>query len=80
MAQPTMDLSQASSRRDPRSPTGFVLTGVEKGLILCLLLGILYLRLYKRKRSRDKVCSHCGTRNPSHQTNCRQCSAPLFTK
>lgn len=78
--QPSMDLSQASSRRDSRSPTGFVLTGYEKGLLLCLLLGVLYLRLYKRKRAQEKICAHCGTRNPPHQTNCRQCSAPLFMK
>ncbi|HLO67832.1 MAG TPA: hypothetical protein VK188_12485 [Holophaga sp.] len=80
MAQPTMEINQQPSRRDSRSPTGFILTGYEKGILLCLLLGVLYLRLYKRKRKKDKICSHCGTRNPSHQTNCKQCSAPLFNK
>lgn len=80
MAQPSMEITQQSGASGVKSPTGFVLTGVQKGLILCLLLGILYLRLYKRKRTQDKICSHCGQRNPPHQTNCKRCSAPLFTQ
>jgi len=73
------ELTQAP-RQEARSITGFVLTGYQKGIFLCLLLGLLYLRLYRRKRSQDKICSHCGERNPPHQTNCRKCSAPLFLK
>ena len=80
MSQPSMEVTQQPTRRDAKSPTGIVLTGYEKGIILCLLLGLLYLRLYRRKRSQDKICSHCGERNPPHQTNCKQCSAPLFHK
>jgi len=79
MAQPAMAVTQ-HPREGVKSPTGFVLRGYEKGVILCVLLGLLYLRLYRRKRSQDKVCSHCGQRNPPHQTNCLKCSAPLFMK
>ena len=64
----------------PASPTGIVLAGYQKGVLLCVLLGLLYLRLYRRKRLQDRICSHCGQRNPAHQTNCRKCSAPLFMK
>jgi len=77
MAQPSMEIAQPS-RRSAGSPTGFILTGYEKAGLLCLLLGLMYLRLYRRKRAKDKICSHCGQRNPPHQTNCKQCSAPLF--
>ncbi|WP_306599465.1 hypothetical protein [Geothrix sp. 21YS21S-2] len=80
MAQPSMEVTQQAPKAGVKSLTGFVLTGPEKGVILCVLLGLMYLRLYRRKRSQDKICSHCGTRNPPHQTNCRQCSAPLFHK
>ena len=80
MAQPSMEFKEQTARTGARSPTGIVLTGYEKGVALCLVLGLLYLRLYRRKRSQDKICSHCSTRNPPHQTNCRQCSAPLFEK
>ena len=31
-----------------------------------------------RKRNRDRICSHCGHRNPRHRTNCTNCSAPMF--
>jgi hypothetical protein len=80
MAQPSMDITQQPARTGVKSITGIVLTGYEKGVILCLLLGLLYLRLYRRKRSQDKICSHCAERNPPHQTNCKKCSAPLFVK
>jgi hypothetical protein len=79
MRQP-LEVTQRPPRGEVKSPTGIVLAGYEKGIILCLLLGLLYLRLYRRKRRQDKICSHCGQRNPAHQTNCKACSAPLFTK
>jgi len=60
------------------SITGFVLEDWQKGLLLVLLLGALYLRLWTRKRKADQICDHCGQRNPRHQTNCLKCSAPLF--
>ncbi len=80
MLQPAMEVTQQPAKAGVKSITGFVLTGPQKGVILCVLLGLMYLRLYRRKRSQDKICSHCGTRNPPHQTNCKQCSAPLFHK
>lgn len=50
---------------------------VKMGLIV-LLLAVLWLRLSFRRRSKDKVCSHCGRRNPPHRSHCTNCSAPLF--
>jgi hypothetical protein len=78
--QQTMEVTQQPGRTEVKSPTGLVLTGPQKGVVLCVLLGLLYLRLYRRKRTQDKICSHCGRRNPPHQTNCMECSAPLFVK
>jgi ribosomal protein L40E len=80
MAQPEMEITQQPGGSQVRSVTGIVLTGYEKGVALCLLLGLLYLRLYRKKQKAEKVCSHCGQRNPPHQTNCKKCSAPLFMK
>ena len=73
-----VELQQQPARPPIHSITGFVLQDYQKGLLLVLLLGALYLRLWKRKRSDDRVCAHCGQRNPHHQTNCLKCSAPLF--
>jgi hypothetical protein len=61
-----------------QSITGVVLQGWQKGLLLVVVLGALYLRLWSRKRKADRLCDHCGQRNPRHQTNCLKCSAPLF--
>jgi ribosomal protein L40E len=69
---------QAAKPREIHSVTGFILQDWQKGLLLVLLLGALYLRLWARKRQADQICSHCGQRNPRHQTNCLKCSAPLF--
>lgn len=60
------------------SPTGIVLQGWQKGLLLVLVLGALYLRIWSRKRKKERICAHCGERNPGHLGNCRSCSAPLF--
>lgn len=79
MAQP-VPITQSPGKQDVSSPTGLVLTGFQKGVILCILLGLLYLRLYRKKRTQDKICPHCGRRNPPHQTNCMECSAPLFNR
>jgi NADH pyrophosphatase NudC (nudix superfamily) len=70
---------QPAKPQQARSITGFVLQGWQKGLLLVLLLAALYLRLWLRKRRSDRICPHCGQRNPPHQTNCLKCSAPLFT-
>ena len=71
---------QQPAVKPPTSITGFVLVDWQKGLLLVLLLGALYLRLWTRKRKDDRVCDHCGQRNSHHQTNCLKCSAPLFVK
>lgn len=75
-----MQTVQVTESAQPKSPitTGFVLTGLQKGILLVVILGLLYLRLTLRRRKRESVCPHCGTRNPSHLANCRNCSAPLF--
>ncbi|MEI2698180.1 MAG: hypothetical protein V9E94_07485 [Microthrixaceae bacterium] len=50
-----------------------------KVFLVVLLLAVLWVRLTLRRRSRDRVCSHCGHRNPPHRSHCTKCSAPLFT-
>ncbi len=65
-------------RKAPKSPTGYVLQGWQKASLLILLLGVLYLRQFRTRRARRKVCSHCSAKNPTHLTNCAKCGAPLF--
>ncbi|WP_005033511.1 hypothetical protein [Holophaga foetida] len=67
-----------SPQPTPASPSGFAFSGLQKGILLVIILGVLYLRLALRRRKRDLVCPHCGKRNPHHLTHCRSCSAPLF--
>jgi len=74
----TVELTQAPAKDAVKSPTGIVLTTTQKGAGLFLLLAVLYWRLWRRKRNRDRICSHCGHRNPRHRTNCTNCSAPMF--
>ncbi|MFN8012156.1 MAG: zinc finger protein [Holophagaceae bacterium] len=77
LRQPSVSL-QEEPAKPVSSPTGVVFTGPQKAGLLLLVLGMLYYRLWKRKRAHDHICSHCGKRNPSHRVNCEQCSAPLF--
>lgn len=74
MKQPTVSLEGTPA---PAAPPWFALTPTQKGVLLVALLGLLYLRIWRRKRARTQVCSHCGARNPPHQSNCRRCAAPL---
>jgi len=81
MSQPTT-LSLQEHPEGPRkveSPTGFVLQPWQKGCLLVVLLGVLYLRIWRRKQTHTLVCSHCGKKNPPHQSNCQKCAAPLMT-
>jgi len=73
-----VELTQQPVKPPVHSVTGVILQGWQKGLLLVLVLGLLYLRVWSRKRSSDRICAHCGQRNPPHQTNCLKCSAPLF--
>lgn len=73
----TIQIAEAPQTPKPHN-AGFAFTGLQKGILLVLILGLLYLRLTLRRRKRDTICSHCGTRNPHHLANCRNCSAPLF--
>ena len=78
MNQPnTLSLEEAP-KQPAKSPTGFFLQPAQKGLLLVIILGILYLRIWRRKKEHVQVCSHCGKKNPPHQVNCQKCSAPLL--
>ena len=78
--QPAVSLQEQPAKPEkPWSPTGIVLQGWQKGLLLVILLGVLYLRLWRRKQARIQVCSHCGEKNPPHLSNCRKCAAPLLS-
>ena len=50
---------------------------MSKLVAVLLALGLLCLRLLRRKREADRVCPACGKRNPRHLTHCRGCSEPL---
>lgn len=76
MSQPIQLEEQAP--KPAKSPTGFVMQGWQKSTLLIVLLGVLYLRQFRKRRARRKVCSHCGEKNPVHLTNCAKCGAPLF--
>lgn len=79
MSQPTtLSLQEHPEKPKAESPTGFVLQSWQKGCLLIVLLGVLYLRIWRRKRAHALVCSHCGKKNPPHQSNCQKCAAPLM--
>ena len=75
MSQPAVTLEGPP----PPAPSsgGLLLSPTQKGLLLIFLLGFLYVRIWRRKRARIQVCSHCEAKNPPHQTNCIKCAAPL---
>ena len=50
---------------------------MTKIILVLLALGLLYLRLLRRRRAADRVCPRCGRRSPGHLSRCRNCSAPL---
>jgi ribosomal protein L40E len=78
MSQPTLSLEEQPAKPKAESPTGFFLQPTQKAGLLVLLLGILYLRFWRRKQARIRICSHCGKKNPPHQSNCQKCAAPLM--
>ena len=79
MNQPTtLSLEAPPAAKPPTNPTGLILQPWQKGGLLVLILGILYLRLWRRKQAHIQICSHCGKKNPPHQSNCQQCAAPLM--
>jgi len=77
MKPPSLSLEE-QPKTPVESPTGLILQPWQKGLLLIVLLGVLYLRNWRRKQARIQVCSHCGKKNPPHQRNCQKCAAPLF--
>ena len=76
--QPTLSLEGQPAKPKAESPTGFFLQPWQKGILLVVVLGILYLRIWRRKQARTQFCSHCGKKNPPHQSNCMKCAAPLM--
>ena len=78
MNQPTLSLEEQPAKPKEESPTGVFLQPWQKGGLLVLILGFLYLRMWRRKRAHTLVCSHCGKKNPPHQSNCQKCAAPLM--
>jgi ribosomal protein L40E len=80
MSQPRLSLAEQLPKAPVESPTGFALQSWQKGLLLIVLLGFLYLRIWRRKQARIQVCSHCGKKNPPHQSNCQKCAAPLMER
>lgn len=76
--QQTIELEGQPPKEKIQSPTGFVLGSTQKAFLLVLVGGLLFMRLWMRKRKQDKICPHCNFRNPSYRTNCTHCSAPLF--
>jgi ribosomal protein L40E len=69
---------QEPAPKPQTSPTGYLLPIWQKTGLLILLLGLLYLRLFRKRQARRKLCSHCNEKNPTHLTNCAKCGAPLF--
>lgn len=78
MSQPTLSLEEQPAPAKPTSPTEFLLQPWQKGGLLVIVLGLLYLRMWRRKQARILICSHCGKKNPPHQSNCQKCAAPLL--
>jgi len=78
MSQPTLSLGEQPAPPKATSPTGFFLQPWQKGILLVIILGILYLRIWRRKQAKALYCSHCGKKNPPHQSNCQKCAAPLM--
>jgi len=78
MMQQTFSLSEQPAKPKQESPVGFFLQPWQKGVLLIVLLGILYLRIWRRKQKKTHICSHCGKKNPPHQSNCMKCAAPLM--
>jgi ribosomal protein L40E len=78
MSQPALSLQEQPAAPKANSPTGLFLQPWQKAGLLIVLLGILYLRSWRRKQARTQICSHCGKKNPAHQSNCQKCAAPLM--
>ncbi len=55
------------------------MTSWQKAGVLTLLLGLIWVRMLRRRKAALKVCPHCEHKNPHHLTNCTKCQAPLFS-
>lgn len=78
MRQQTVELQAQPAKTGIPSPTGFVFGSTQKMTLLVIVGLLLYLRLHLRRRKKDRICAHCGHRNPTHRQNCTKCSAPLM--
>ena len=52
MNQTTLSLEGQPTQPKVESPTGFFLQTWQKGLLLVVILGILYLRIWRRKQAK----------------------------
>ena len=55
------------------------MTSWQKAGVLTLLLGLIWIRMLRRRKAAHKECPHCGHKNAQHLTNCTKCQAPLFS-
>ncbi len=74
--QPTVQLEGEPAQ----APKGGLLhlTSTQKVIGITLLLGLIWIRSFRRRKRVERICSVCNTKNPRHLTNCTKCGAPLF--
>ena len=74
--QPSISLEGSPSPAPKKSM--LAITSLQKAGVLTLLLGLIWIRMLRRRKAAHKICPHCGHKNPQHLTNCTKCQAPLF--
>ena len=60
MRQTPIELEGQPAKPAVPSPTGFILQGWQKGLLLVVALGFLYMRIISRKRKHERICHDDG--------------------
>jgi hypothetical protein len=75
--QPSVSL-EGSPSSAPAKKSVIALTSLQKAGVLTLLLGLIWVRMLRRRKAAHKECPHCGHKNAPHLTNCTKCQAPLF--
>jgi hypothetical protein len=75
--RPTVQLE--SEPQQPAPKGGLLhLTSTQKAVGVTLLLGLIWVRTFRRRKKIERTCSSCNQKNPRHLTNCTKCGAPLF--
>ena len=77
-AQPSVSLEGSPASASAKKPL-IAITSWQKAGVLTLLLGLIWVRMLRRRKAAHKICAHCGHKNPQHLTNCTKCQAPLFS-